>query len=388
MRLLNPFLNEPSHQPTVTRIPSHDVYNPGPGLPHATIPTYSYTAPPSTSNFLNRNFSGSGNSPFFCDRCDRSFRSQELLDIHISEHITCGIEGCPFMAHPKIVEMHVQMQHRTGMASMIMNLTSPEDIQKWREERKKNFPSSTNIARRQAAQKEKLDRGEVLYEPKKRLERKGKKKQREQTRNDKGKRPDESKNITSCKAMPNLGKKENVFCQDEISFKKTEIKTATERVLSDGEIDSEAESKCTSPVNALSNFMDCYMSEGETELAAPAVKKIKVEPIPIEHPKEKKDKPRRQQNRKKNKGRESQNRNEIESDGKKSQAIAQSIHPKRLTLLQKLLEKEIIHERNVVLQCVHYIVQQNFFGIGQKTNDKAHIATHQSNTVSRCAYFI
>jgi len=96
----------------------------------------------------------------------------------------------------------------------------------------RNFPSSTNIARRQAAQKEKLDRGEVLYEPKKRLERsivlifflinyfhlinnqfnlsnvwtEGKKKQREQTRNDKGKRPDESKNITSCKAMPNLGK--------------------------------------------------------------------------------------------------------------------------------------------------------------------------------------
>jgi len=82
------------------------------------------------------------------------------------------------VAHPKIVEMHVQMQHKTGLASMIMNLTTPEEIRKWREERKKNFPSSSNIARRQAEQKEKLDRGEVLYEPKTRFERKGKRNQK------------------------------------------------------------------------------------------------------------------------------------------------------------------------------------------------------------------
>jgi len=31
------------------------------------------------------------------------------------------------------------------------------------------------------------------------------------------------------------------------------------------------------------------------------------------------------------------------------------------TLLQKLLEPEIRHERNVLLQCVHYVVQKNFF---------------------------
>jgi hypothetical protein len=31
------------------------------------------------------------------------------------------------------------------------------------------FPSTANVARRQAEQKEKLERGEVLYEPKKRF---------------------------------------------------------------------------------------------------------------------------------------------------------------------------------------------------------------------------
>lgn len=73
--------------------------------------------------------------------------------------------------------------------------------------------------------------------------------------------------------------------------------------------------------------------------------------------------------------------------GPSAPASKQFIRPKRLTLLQKvivepvvyltplfkylliplyqLLQGEILHERNVILQCVHYIVQQKFFGIGQ-----------------------
>jgi hypothetical protein len=36
-------------------------------------------------------------------------------------------------------------------------------------------------------------------------------------------------------------------------------------------------------------------------------------------------------------------------------------HRRPPTLLQKLLESEIRHERNIILQCVRYIVQNNFF---------------------------
>lgn len=35
------------------------------------------------------------------------------------------------------------------------------------------------------------------------------------------------------------------------------------------------------------------------------------------------------------------------------------------TMLSKLLAKDIIHERNVLLQCVRHVCQNNFFGIGQ-----------------------
>lgn len=34
-------------------------------------------------------------------------------------------------------------------------------------------------------------------------------------------------------------------------------------------------------------------------------------------------------------------------------------------LFLQLLQGEILHERNVILQCVHYIVQQNFFGFDE-----------------------
>lgn len=39
------------------------------------------------------------------------------------------------------------------------------------------------------------------------------------------------------------------------------------------------------------------------------------------------------------------------------------------TLLEKLLQKDIRHERNVLLQCVRYVVENNFFGIEKKTDE-------------------
>ncbi|XP_016978951.2 nuclear fragile X mental retardation-interacting protein 1 [Drosophila rhopaloa] len=40
------------------------------------------------------------------------------------------------------------------------------------------------------------------------------------------------------------------------------------------------------------------------------------------------------------------------------------------TMLSKLLESDIRHERNVLLQCVRHVCERNFFGIGQTTEKK------------------
>ncbi|XP_053959675.1 FMR1-interacting protein NUFIP1 [Anastrepha ludens] len=42
---------------------------------------------------------------------------------------------------------------------------------------------------------------------------------------------------------------------------------------------------------------------------------------------------------------------------------------KQNTLLEKLLAPDIRHERNVLLQCVRYVCENNFFGIGEKRED-------------------
>lgn len=57
---------------------------------------------------------------------------------------------------------HIQMQHSTGLYRKISNLNNPEEIQKWREERKKKYPTHSNIERKAAEIKEKIFRGEKL----------------------------------------------------------------------------------------------------------------------------------------------------------------------------------------------------------------------------------
>ncbi|KAI8114981.1 hypothetical protein FF38_13746 [Lucilia cuprina] len=43
---------------------------------------------------------------------------------------------------------------------------------------------------------------------------------------------------------------------------------------------------------------------------------------------------------------------------------------KQNTMLEKLLETDIRHERNVLLQCVRYVCENNYFGIGQNNQKK------------------
>lgn len=52
----------------------------------------------------------------------------------------------------------------------------------------------------------------------------------------------------------------------------------------------------------------------------------------------------------------------LESDNKSNKdEFPYKFKRRKVTLLEKLLEKEIIEERNVILQCVRYVVSNNFF---------------------------
>lgn len=97
-----------------------------------------------------------------CDICDRHFLTNAEYQQHVKEHKVCNIDGCSFTAHTKVIEKHIQMQHSTGMYDKIRNVSTPEDITRWIEERKRKYPSRENVEQRMKQQEEMLKRGERI----------------------------------------------------------------------------------------------------------------------------------------------------------------------------------------------------------------------------------
>ncbi|KAL1458538.1 hypothetical protein WDU94_008680, partial [Cyamophila willieti] len=93
---------------------------------------------------------------FSCEPCSRGFATQELLDSHLAEHVTCGIDGCMLSAHPGVLEVHVRFQHRTGLFKQI----NSAELDQWIADRKKRFPTLKTIGEKEQARQEMESRGE------------------------------------------------------------------------------------------------------------------------------------------------------------------------------------------------------------------------------------
>jgi len=102
---------------------------------HNRAPCHNSKTP--TNNWSNQKQTSQKMRTHYCDTCDKSFPTEENLATHLSEHKVCGLDGCKFTAHPKVVDKHQQLQHFTGLYRRIGSLYTPEDIEKWRKERKK-----------------------------------------------------------------------------------------------------------------------------------------------------------------------------------------------------------------------------------------------------------
>lgn len=91
--------------------------------------------------------------PWHCETCEKSFAIESQHVAHLKTHVPCPSPDCEFTASKRVVGVHYQTIHGQfsgnglkeieveGQKFMVLVGDSPEDIEKWRAERRKRWPS-------------------------------------------------------------------------------------------------------------------------------------------------------------------------------------------------------------------------------------------------------
>ncbi|CAN8002042.1 unnamed protein product, partial [Ixodes hexagonus] len=351
---------------------------------------------------------------FYCDACECGFADGVELSAHLSEHVVCDREGCAFQACPQLVSLHVKLQHDTELIRRCgSGALTEEDAAEWRRQRRLRYPTLRNIEAKKAVEAELQARREMLgHGPERRFPARRPPKRKRQPRKSQRQRAEARASNSSVVASAHITEAKTVVEPPPRALSPfrgvgtAETRAKTEALEEEDQqqlriTDSESETEVR-PVEvaapavggALGSLMACYGSDSDAD-DEPATKRPVVEapvaaatPLPTSAlcgPVA-----------------DSSQATPVAAPGTTLGSVAvvasaslavpseirtnvparaasnpattrqwrgKQTHPapvpaRRLTLLQKLLASEMRHERNVVLQCVHHVVQNNFF-LGQ-----------------------
>ncbi|XP_060551200.1 FMR1-interacting protein NUFIP1-like [Ruditapes philippinarum] len=346
------------------------------------------------------------NNRFYCDSCDRGYKDEDKYKLHLDQHQKCPKEGCTYVAAGKLVQLHIKLHHNTGLAKKIWSLESQEDIQKWIDERKKNFPTAENIEKKKAILAERIARGEVIEE-----KYFGKMHRREDNKRGRGRGrgrdrgPGRGNNRADGNQQNDMKRKLNDPDADGCTVnKQAKEGTSEDNVMreaaeslsmffaadssdsdssdSDEDDNNKSVKKVTGSTSstvpdvtaagALGNLMSTYVVSDESsdgdDTEKPDNVPIKKSSANTSEPSGVPSVTKGEQNNNDNDNKKFRQRNR----GRQKKNKDKWNPPPKLdkSLLEKLLAKEIRQERNKIMQCVHYIVKNNFFDKPQNTENK------------------
>ncbi|ETV90153.1 hypothetical protein H310_15013 [Aphanomyces invadans] len=112
-------------------------------------------------------------SEWQCEPCEKHFAMKSQYDAHMLTHEQCWAPGCDFSASKRVVTSHYQVMHGQyagsglkeieveGQKFQVLVGNSPEEITKWREERRKKWPSESNVKRKNEQMGERVQAGDI-----------------------------------------------------------------------------------------------------------------------------------------------------------------------------------------------------------------------------------